>query len=226
MVGRQVDGVLIVPQNPASCENLKRYTSLIPSVFLSENLRNRGGKYVSVDNRKGTEMGTEYLYNLGHRNIIYFGQRKGSTTHQLRAEGYLEACKRLQIDSEVIPFESSSSSIDLGYRMARSLLSRSRDFTAVFASTDTNAIGLLQAARELNIRIPDDISLLGFDNIRIASLPQIDLTTIAQPKEEMAVRAVSMLIEKINQNSTDNTHEIIAPRLIERGSCKKNPIAS
>ncbi len=220
MIGHQVDGVLIIPQRPESCETLKRCTSLVPTVFLSENLREHDGNYVSVDNRLGAVLGTEYLYGLGHRKILYFGRRKGSTTHQLRAEGYTEACNNLGIRPDIISFDAKSSSVDLGTEMARKCLQEKDDFTAVFASTDTNAIGLMQAARELNIRIPEDISLIGFDNIRISALPQIDLTTVAQPKEEMAVAAVTMLMELIGSSAKTSTHRIIPPRLIERSSCR------
>ena len=80
---------------------------------------------------------------------------------------------------------------------------------------------MMQAAQETGIRIPEDVSLLGFDNIRLASLPQIDLTTVAQPKEEMAVRAVKMLIHKIESGASENAFEIIEPKIIERGSCRK-----
>ena len=218
MVGHQADGILIIPQKPVSRETLKQYTSLVPTVFLSENLRDHDENYVSVDNRKGTILGTEYLYDLGHRKILYFGQRKGSTTHQLRAEGYIEACRDLGMEPRIISFDAAESSIGIGYKMAKEILGREHDFSAVFASTDTNAIGLMQAAEEINIRIPQDISLLGFDNIRLSSLPQIDLTTIEQPKEEMAVKAVAMLIDKIERRSIGSAHEIIAPRLIIRGS--------
>ncbi len=218
MVGHQADGILIIPQKPVSRETLKQYTSLVPTVFLSENLRDHDESYVSVDNRKGTILGTEYLYQLGHRNILYFGKRKGSTTHQLRAEGYIEACRKLGMEPQIISFDAGESSIGLGYKMAQEVLSGNRRFSAVFASTDTNAIGLMQAAEEMNIRIPKDISLLGFDNIRLSSLPQIDLTTVEQPKEEMAVKAVTMLIDKIEKRSVGSAHEIIPPRLIVRGS--------
>ena len=221
MVGHQVDGVLIIPQKSESCRNLMKYASMIPTVYLSENLRDQDANYISVDNHKGTVKGVEYLYGLGHRNILYFGCRIGSTTHQLRAEGYTEACNRLGIEPKIVYFNSGSSSVELGYEMARSELSARNDFTAVFASTDSNAIGLMQAAQEAEIRIPEDISLLGFDNIRLASLPQIDLTTISQPKEEMAVRAVKMLLQKIEHSAAQNTFEIIEPKLIERGSCRK-----
>ena len=224
MVGHQVDGVLIIPQKPESYENLKRHTALIPSVFLSENLKDQNGSYISVDNQRGTRLGTEYLYKLGHRNILYYGCRTGSTTHQLRADGYKEACQMLGIAPKIVYFDSASSSIELGYEMAHKALDQKREITAVFASTDSNAIGLMQAAREMNIRIPEDLSLLGFDNIRLASLPQIDLTTVAQPKEEMAVRAVKMLIRKIEKQSSAPTFEIIEPALVERSSCQ-SPLA-
>ncbi len=220
MIGHQVDGVLIIPQKPGSYENLKQLTSLIPSVFLSENLKDQNGSYISVDNQRGTKLGTEYLYKLGHRNILYYGCRTGSTTHQLRAEGYQEACQLLDIKPNIVYFDSVSSSIELGYEMAHKALEQEQEITAIFASTDSNAIGLMQAAREKNIRIPEDISLLGFDNIRLASLPQIDLTTVAQPKEEMAVRAVKMLIRKIEKQSTEPSFEIIEPALVERSSCR------
>ncbi len=220
LIGHQVDGVLIIPQRPESCETLKRSTSLVPTVFLSENLREHDGNYVSVDNRLGAVLGTEYLYSLGHRNILYFGQRKGSTTHMLRAEGYNEACAKLGIKPDIISFDAQSSSVELGVEMARKCLKGKKDFTAVFASTDTNAIGLMQAAKEQGIRIPEDISLIGFDNIRISALPQIDLTTVAQPKEEMAVTAVTMLMDMIDNPAKVSTHRIIPPRLIERSSCR------
>ena len=221
MVGHQVDGVLVIPQKPESCANLMKYASVVPTVFLSENLRDQSANYISVDNHRGTMLGVEYLFGLGHRNILYFGCRLGSTTHQLRADGYKEACRKFGIEPKIIYFESSSSSVELGYEMACTEFSHYEGgYTAVFASTDSNAIGMMQAAREQNIRIPEDISLLGFDNIRLSSLPQIDLTTISQPKEAMAVSAVKMLIHKISNNSSQPSFEIIAPSLIERGSCR------
>ncbi len=222
LIGHQVDGVLIIPQRPESCETLKRFTSLVPTVYLSENLREHDGNYVSVDNRQGAVLGTEYLFGLGHRNILYFGRRKGSTTHLLRAEGYNAACIKLGIHPDIISFDAKSSSVELGVEMARKCLREKKDFTAVFASTDTNAIGLMQAARELGIRIPEDISLIGFDNIRISALPQINLTTVAQPKEEMAVTAVTMLMDMIGDKTLNSTHKIVPPKLIERGSCRTN----
>ena len=86
LLGRRVDGILIVPQSPATYEKIAPLLEQIPAVFLSENLRDQPQSYVSVDNSRGAYLGVEYLYGLGHREILYFGCRN-STTHQLRAEG-------------------------------------------------------------------------------------------------------------------------------------------
>jgi len=90
LLGRQVDGILIVPQGPQTYENIRAYTDQVPTVFVSENLRDQPQSYVTVDNSRGTYIGTKYLYELGHRDILYFGRRR-TTTHQLRAEGYMRA---------------------------------------------------------------------------------------------------------------------------------------
>lgn len=87
LLGRQVDGVILLPSFTESYQNLKPLLSKVPTVFMSENLRDLPESYVAVDNARGVRIGTEYLYRLGHRDILYFGRRKGSMTHQLRAEG-------------------------------------------------------------------------------------------------------------------------------------------
>ena len=217
---RQVDGILIVPQSPRTYENIRAYTDQVPTVFLSENLRDHPQSYVAVDNARGTYLGTEYLYSLGHREILYFGRRH-STTHQLRAEGYIKACQQLGLRQRFYNSEFSRSSIENGYQLAKELFSRPIDYTAIFASTDSNALGILKAADEMKIDIPGRLSVMGFDNIRDTSLPRIDLTTIEQPKRDMAVQAVDMLRDKIEHGTQGYVHQILLPSLVQRGSCRR-----
>ena len=219
LLGRQVDGILIVPQSPKTYENIRAFTDQVPTVFLSENLRDQPQSYVAVDNSRGTYIGTEYLYKLGHRQILYFGRRH-STTHQLRAEGYMKACQKLGLRQMFYNSEYSRSSIENGYQMAKDLFSRPIDYTAIFASTDSNALGILKAADEMGIDIPGQISLIGFDNIPSTALPRIELTTIEQPKREMAVQAVDMLRDKIENGTQGYVHQILLPRLVERSTCR------
>ncbi len=220
LLGRQVDGILIVPQSSHSYDNLKSYLDQIPTVFLSENLRDQPQSYVAVDNSRGTYLGTQYLYELGHRDILYFGQRR-STTHQLRADGYLKACRELELTPRFFNSEYSHSSIQGGYQMAKELFRQPLDYTAIFASTDSNALGILTAADELGIDIPGQLSLIGFDNISSTALSRIDLTTVDQPKRDMAVQAVDMLRDKIENGTQGYVHQILLPTLIKRGTCRQ-----
>ena len=106
-----------------------------------------------------------------------------------------------------------------GYQLAKQLFSRERHFSAIFAATDTNALGIMQAAEEIGLRIPQDLSLLGFDNIRDSSLPRIELTTIEQPMKMLASVAVDTLLDKIQNDQAGYSHRILSPTLVERSSC-------
>ncbi|MDR1193550.1 MAG: LacI family transcriptional regulator [Peptococcaceae bacterium] len=221
LVGRQVDGIIFFPSFSTSYDNLKPFIDGVPTVFMSENLRDLPESYIAVDNREGTRLGTEYLHRLNHRKILYFGRRKHSTTHQLRAQGYMDACRELGMEPSFMDSDHPFSSIQKGYALARELFARPLAYTAVAAATDSLAIGMLQAAGEAGVRIPEDLSLLGFDDIIYAGLPVINLTTIRQPKEAMATTAVDMLLDRINNPMTAYSHIILAPSLVERGSCQR-----
>lgn len=223
MIGRQVDGIVLIPSGPESYDTLHPYLDRIPTVFVGENLREVPESYVSVDNYQGARVGVEYLYKLGHRDILYFGRRRGSTTHQLRADGYTAACRDLELTPQYCNNTFSSTTIKYGYQLAKQLFAQERHFSAIFAATDTNALGIMQAAEENGIRIPEDISLLGFDNIRDSGLPRINLTTIEQPKKMLASVAVDSLLDKIQNELSGYAHRILTPTLIERSSCLPYP---
>ena len=219
LLSRQVDGILIVPQSPKTYENIRAYTDQVPTVFLSENLRDQPQSYVAVDNSRGTYIGTKYLYELGHRDILYFGRRH-TTTHQFRAEGYIRACQELGLTPRFFNSEFTRSSINNGYQLAKELFAKPIDYSAIFASTDSNALGVLKAADDARISIPGQLSLIGFDNISSTALPRIELTTMEQPKRDMAVQAVDMLRDKIENGTQGYVHQILLPTLIKRSTCR------
>ncbi len=223
LVGRQVDGIILVPCGAHSYERLHPYLDTVPTVFVSENLRDIQESYVTVDNHRGTYIGVEYLYSLGHRSIVYFARRLASTTHQLRAQGYGDACKALHLKPQYVDSHFASSSIQHGYTLALEWFRGKHNYSAIFAAADTIALGILQAAEECGVRIPEDVSLLGFDNISFSALPKINLSTIEQPKHMMASVAVEMLIEKMKTPAMRYSHKIMNPELVIRGSCKAVP---
>ena len=132
----------------------------------------------------------------------------------------MKACQELGLKQRFFNSEFSRSSVDNGYQMAKELFANPIDYTAIFASTDSNALGILKAADELRIDSPGRISLIGFDNIRSTDMPRINLTTIDQPKREMAVQAVDMLRDKIENGTQGYVHQILLPSLIKRGTCR------
>ncbi len=221
MIGRKVDGVILFPSDSGSYDALQPLLNKIPTIFVGENLRQAPESFVAVDNYRGAYIGVEYLYGLGHRRILYFGKRRGSTTHQLRGEGYEAACRDFGLHPLYCNNTFMSTSIKYGYQLAKQLFTQPMDYTAIFAATDTNALGIMQAAEEAGIRIPEDLSLLGFDNIRDAELPRINLTTVEQPRKLIASMAVDSLIDKIQNELSGYTHRILTPTLIERNSCRR-----
>ena len=221
LLSRKVDGIIILPISHESHENLKSLTAQVPTVFVSENMQDLPENYISIDNTQGMQIATEYLYSLGHRKILYLGARKNSVTHSLRVEGYISTCRKLGLEPNIIESSYPRSSHEAGYLLAREHFSSPHDETAILCASDTLAIGVMHAAYEKGIRIPEDLSLMGFDNISFASLPPINLTTINQPKQELATAAMDMLFRHIDGTETEYTSMLVSPSLVVRGSCLK-----
>lgn len=223
LMGRKVDGILIFPTSAHSHEMLQKYLDKMPVVFVSENLSEFPASYVTVDNFAGTAMGTEYLYSLGHRDILYFGRRVKRIAHRFRSDGYAAVCQKYGLTPHFYDSSFPTDAIQHGYTMAMELFRNNPElpYTAIIASTDSNALGLLQAADECGIRVPEDISLLGFDNIPYTGLPKIMLSTVEQPYRLMAKAAVEMLIDKIEQPEYGYSHKVLNPKLVIRNSCRK-----
>ena len=221
LLSRKVDGIIILPISHGSHESLKSLTAQVPTVFVSENMQDLPENYISIDNTQGMQIATEYLYSLGHRKILYLGARKKSVTHSLRVEGYISTCRKLGIEPKIIESSYPRSSHEFGYLLARDYFSEAHDETAILCASDALAIGVMHAAYEKGIRIPQDLSLMGFDNISFASLPTIDLTTINQPKQELATLAMDMLVSHIDGTEPDFTCKLVSPSLVVRGSCLK-----
>ncbi len=222
LLGRRVDGIIVIPAGRDTAENLSGYSTDIPVVYVSENLQDGTESFVAVDNECGARIGVEYLHSLGHKRILYLGRRSGSLTHKLRADGVIEACRSFGIEvsfMDNVKFGKTSS--EVGYVLAKEYFEKPSGETAIFCATDALAIGAMRAADEKGIRIPEDISILGFDNISFSALPRIGITTVEQPKREMAEAAVEILLDRIEGRSEGLSSKIIVPKLVERTSCKK-----
>ena len=221
LLGRRVDGIIVIPAGHDTAANLSAYASDVPVVYVSENLQNGQASYVAIDNAAGARIGVEYLHSKGHRSILYLGRRPGSLTHSLRADGVVSACDALGMKVTFKDNDASGkSSMETGYQLAKEYFASPCGATAIFCATDALALGAMKAADEAGVRIPDDVSLLGFDNISFTALPRIGITTVEQPKTEMARAAMDLVLEE-QEEGAEKASRSIAPRLVERTSCRQ-----
>lgn len=162
---------------------------------------------VSVDDTYAAEKAIEHLVSLGHRKIgILGGELCGcrcSNPAKFRFDGCLNAFHRLQIPFEdKVQFEISRFAIEGGYEAMEQLLDKMPDLTAVFAMSDVTAIGAIRAMKDRGLRVPEDVSIIGFDGIEMGQYLVPKLTTIRQPAEDMANRCVEILLQCICENKS------------------------
>ena len=223
LISHQVDGIILASSQSDAATMIQTFAPKLPAVLLGTPALVSGDEVnsVCIDNLAGGRLAAEHLLELGHREIVYLGHRPGSLTHQLRLRGFTETLEKVGITPKIIENPHDSSSIDTGCELSRTLFKSGCSATAIFAATDSIALGVLQAAGEFGISVPEDISLLGFDNIIYSSLPKIELSTIDQRKQLLAEAAVDLLTHIIDSDEQDEfTHRMIRPTLISRSSCR------
>lgn len=217
LCSRRVDGILYFPnRSPANIREVVERG--IPVVQLCNSHNQVRAPYVKVDHRRGAYMATEHLIRLGHRRIAHLGAHGNGDVQGLdRLIGYRMALSDHELPyDESIVIESDYTRTD-GYRSVKELLERTRDVTAIFACSDFTAVGAMRALEEEGLRVPDDIAVVGFDDLHFSAWLSVPLTTVAQPKEEIGQTAIKTLLALIEGESVPNT--TFDPELIVRKSC-------
>jgi DNA-binding LacI/PurR family transcriptional regulator len=222
-LGQQIDSIVLdsmAAENPGLIDRLHALRT--PYVVLHPNYLDRyeGASFVRVDNLVGAKQATDYLIGLGHRAIGFVSfptQMPGNE----RLSGYSAALEQAGIAfrSDYV-HESFDRPIQIGYRGALDLISSHPEITAVFAATDEIAMGTLTAIWQLGLKVPVDISVIGFDDISLASLITPPLTTIHQPIEAISRAVVEMAIDMVDNPPRERTDLILPTELIVRNSCQ------
>lgn len=219
---RQADGVLIIslsPRDDQEVASLRR--AAVPVVLIdSDHPGVTSLPRVVMDDVAGGRTATEYLLQLGHRRIGFVGDRTDNPFHFIwsrdRQSGYrhaLESAGCTPIPSLAGEGEPSRA----GARAAaRTLLARPDRPTAIVAANDTRAIGVLEAARELGLRVPEDLSVIGYDDIEIAEL--VGLTTIRQPLGRSGQRGMQLLLDRLVGGVVEPVREVLPVELVVRGT--------
>jgi len=172
----------------------------------------------NFDNHEGAATALRHLYSLGHRTIAHVAGNQLIHSGKTRLEGFLDAARETGLDSSTLSIVDGNFSETQGREVAIKLLSGKNPPTAVFAGNDESALGVLQAAHELDIRIPDALSVIGFDDIELARYVHPTLTTIGADKHELAARITENLIAAIEGRRTVDRDIEVPVHLIERQS--------
>lgn len=207
------DGVIIVA--PVAGE----FNIDAPIVSIDPLASNPNYPAVHATNYQGALEAMAYLLGLGHKRIGYISGRAELESSNRRLKGYREGLEKagIPIDAELIA--SGDYTTETGVSGARQLLARDQPPTAIFASNDQMAMGVFQVAEEMGLRIPDDLSVVGFDNITESKY--MGLTTVDQFISEMGYVATQMLIRLINGTQLEDQTYQMQTQLVIRNSCKE-----
>jgi LacI family transcriptional regulator len=214
---KQVDGVLVdglvLPP-----ERIARFVREgLPIVCLDRDVDSAAVPLVQVDNRLGARMATEHLLSLGHTRIAHVQGAPELGISVERVQGYREALADAGISFDPHLLAIGSFTEEGGYEAARSLL-ETPGFTAVFAANDLSAIGVINAIVESGRRVPADVSIVGFDDLRLSRFTTPPLTTIHQPALEIAELATQLLLELASGREVRQLRHLLEPALVVRSS--------
>jgi LacI family transcriptional regulator len=193
----------------------------VPTVLMGS-INGSNLPYVDVDNTKSAEKATAYLIGLGHKNIacITNAQPEYASAPE-RLDGYKHALSKVDIPVNESLIRYADFDPESGYKCMTSILQGGDPFTAVFVASDNVAIGAKSALRDANLHIPNDISIVGFDDIPWARFSDPPLTTIRLPAESLAQSACTLLLDLIKDKKRNENQQIILDtELIVRKSCK------
>jgi LacI family transcriptional regulator len=221
---KQVDGIIFIATGgDKQIVDLLREIG-IPFVMADRQVESADVDIVLVDNFQGGYQATRHLLALGHRRIGCITGPHEATPSADRVRGYRAALAESGFDEEEDLIVTGDFRHDGGELAMLQLLDLAEPPTAVFACNDLMAIGALSALWSRGLRVPENISLIGFDDIPEARLTIPPLTTVAQPIAEIGKRATEMLIERASSQAPISRRQVtLAVRLVERGSCAVRP---
>lgn len=217
---KRIDGIIM-----AATQSMKKYIKTItetPFVSLSGFKNDTDFDCVIPNNESSAYKAVKHFIRLGHRSIAILTRPVDYLLEYRRIDGYIRALKEhhIKIDKTLVK-EVAGFDIPSGYKAANELLSGRKKFSAIFAYNDIIALGTMEAILEKGLRIPEDIALIGADDIEFDRYAKVPLTSIAMPKHEMGQEAVKLLMDRISGQSVSNSPRkiVLEPTLVVRDSC-------
>ena len=218
LLQRGAEGVITVDYNLA-------HSLPVPAVAIPGHMNNDGVTNIVLDHRHAAELALRHLLDLGHRKIAILRGQAESADSRDRWEAVQSVANEigLELDPElVIQIDSTDSSPGVGYPFGKQLIEKKKPFTALFAYNDISAMGAIRAFQESGFRVPQDISVIGFDDIPAAAFHYPSLTTVRQPLHKMGETAVEILISRIEENKEWPGEISVQPELVVRESTARS----
>jgi DNA-binding LacI/PurR family transcriptional regulator len=216
LAARCVEGILAI-DTPIHHQNF------LPVVSISGHEHIKGVTNIVLNHERAAHLAVEHLYDLGHRKIAVIKGQAFSSDTEVRLQTVLATARKFGIaigDNWITQLIGDDPSSETGYSAAKKLLAREVEFTAILSFNDVSAIGAIRALRENGLSVPEDVSVIGFDDIAAAEFHNPALTTIRQPLKKMGSLAAEHLLQNIQKNPADTLSiEItVEPDLIIRQS--------
>ena len=195
----------------------------IPVVSVSGRGKAKGITQIVLDHDRAAELALEHLYHLGHRRVAFIKGQSFSSDTEVRWNAISKAAKRLGLEIRpelVVQLEGDSPSPEVGYGVTHKLVANREGFTALFAFNDISAIGSIRALRENGYRVPEDVSVVGFDDIQSAAFQNPALTTVRQPLRRMGRLAAETVLSSITAPAAHKSSRriMVEPELVVRES--------
>jgi len=216
LLSRNVDGIIMVPSgdSPSRLDELNKEK---PLVLIDRYFDDTDINYVATDNYKGAFDATSMLIDAGHRDIICIQGDVKSVSSRKRVQGYLDALEKAGFNEKAIVC-GNDFSVQNGYVETKLALNSSKKFSAIFALSNTILLGAIKAIAEHGLTIPDDISIVSFDDNIYLDYLNPPVTRISQPIESISIVAVKMLMDRINGIDTPPGGILLQPSMVYRSS--------
>lgn len=218
---KQIDGLIVLSSggDPELLDTLRSAT--MPQVVVDREIDDLAADLVEVDHEGGARLAVEHLIGLGHTRVACIAGPLVLSSARQRVQGWRAALEAAGLEHGDALIADGAFTAEGGHAAMRALLAQRPG--AVFASNDLMAIGAICAAAEAGLRVPQDLSVIGFDDIALAAFSNPPLTTIAQPKHQTGELAARLLMQRIAEPGRPLQREILRPTLVARRSTERAP---
>jgi len=219
MLAEQVDGLIIAPVHNQREELTALIENRFPIVALARYPKGWDSHYVVVDNVSGGHLATSHLLDRGYQRIGLVNGPASDLSAERRFEGYAQALSERGIGLDMDLVFYGATTMEQGYKRGKELLATDNPPRAVHTFSDYVALGFIRAAREASVRIPDDVAIVGFDDIAVSSYLAPSLSTISVPMAEMGKKAAEFLLANIDRDEDVHPFQLkLGPELVARES--------